>query len=106
MWPERTKPRTEGFIRQWLHVLSFLGSMPGGDAGKRAEQKHTRGKGREELPLSTDAVLVTPGLISVSTQKHFAHLGHQAYFALLLFLFPVSLPIQYLFLISSHSPAS
>lgn len=75
-------------------------------AGERAEQKHTRGKGREEQPLSTGAVLATPGLISVSTQKHFAHLGHQAYFALLFFLFPVSLSIQHLFLISFHSPAS
>lgn len=47
MWPERTKPRTEGFIRPWLHVLPFLGSMPEGDRRwkSRAEAHKRKGKG-------------------------------------------------------------
>ena len=62
-------------------------------AGKSAEQRHRRGRGREEQTLNPGVVLVTPGLISVSTQKHSAPPGHQAYFALP--LFPLSILLTY-----------
>lgn len=47
-------------------------------AGKSAEQRRRRGRGRGAQTPSL-------GLISVSTQKHSAPPGHQAYFALPLF---------------------
>lgn len=44
MWPERAKPRTKDFVREWQYVLSSLGSGPdGGRREKSRAEAHERG---------------------------------------------------------------
>lgn len=48
MWPGKTKPRTEGFVREWLHVLPSLQSGPDGDCMEKSRTKHNEVLGKGE----------------------------------------------------------
>lgn len=98
MWPERAKPRTKDFVREWQYVLSSLGSGPdGGRREKSRAEAHERGGKGEATAEHCCCGQYSWAHLFLYLEAFYLSRASSLFCSPLFFLFPLSLSTSTLF---------
>ena len=98
MWPERAKPRTKDFVREWQYVLSSLGSGPDGGCWEKSRaEAHERGGKGEATAEHRCCAQYSWAYLFLHLEAFYLSRASSLFCSSLFFLFPLSSSTSTLF---------